>query len=182
MDAKDVDMMDSDAPMASAPPVPPGTPELSSVSQQIELARGLLTVARQLIDQGKPSQALQAVLTAMRAKGGEAAAVQTLNRANELYRNRVNQSAADELASLLAECAIEEALPAIPDPSPPNTTTNHPSIEQDAGGTSILAETGRKQIMVDAFSDGSSFVCTQCGGLVSNDRRDEHYAFWCGRV
>ncbi|CAI9267080.1 unnamed protein product [Lactuca saligna] len=181
MDAKDVDMMDSDAPVTSSSPVPPGTAELSSVSQQIEIARGLLTVARQLIDQGKPSQALQAVLTAMRAKGGEAAAVQTLNRANELYRNRVNERAADELASLFAECAIEEALPAIPTTTT-TTTTNHPSIEPDAGGTSILTETGRKQIMVDAFSDGSSFVCVQCGGLVSNDRRDEHYAFWCGRV
>lgn len=62
MDAKDVDMMDSDAPVTSSSPVPPGTPELSSVSQQIEIARGLLTVARQLIDQGKPSQALQAVI------------------------------------------------------------------------------------------------------------------------
>ncbi|XP_024972579.1 uncharacterized protein LOC112511264 [Cynara cardunculus var. scolymus] len=178
MDSKDVDMMDSDAPVTSSPS---DTTELSSVSDQIEVARRLLTVARQLIDQGKPSQALQAVLTAMRAKGGEAAAFQALTRAKELYRNKIHETtAADELASLFAECAIAEASP---EPSTSNNTISHPfpSFESDTSGTSILAETGRKQIVLDAFSDGSSFVCLQCGGLVSNDRRDEHYAFWCGR-
>nr|GEW81487.1 retrovirus-related Pol polyprotein from transposon TNT 1-94 [Tanacetum cinerariifolium] len=48
MDCHDVDMMDSDAPATTSP------------SPEIEVARGLLTVARQLIDQGKPSEALQA--------------------------------------------------------------------------------------------------------------------------
>ncbi|KVH98312.1 hypothetical protein Ccrd_023467 [Cynara cardunculus var. scolymus] len=170
MDSKDVDMMDSDAPVTSSPS---DTTELSSVSDQIEVARRLLTVARQLIDQGKPSQALQA--------GGEAAAFQALTRAKELYRNKIHETtAADELASLFAECAIAEASP---EPSTSNNTISHPfpSFESDTSGTSILAETGRKQIVLDAFSDGSSFVCLQCGGLVSNDRRDEHYAFWCGR-
>ncbi|KAI3684684.1 hypothetical protein L6452_33909 [Arctium lappa] len=176
MDSKDVDMMDSDAPATSSPS------KTTELSDQIEVARRLLTVARQLIDQGKPSQALQAVLTAMRAKGGEAAAFQALNRAKELYRNKIHETtAADELASLFAECAIAEASP---EPSTSNNTIiSHPfpSSEPDASGASILAETGRKQIVLDAFSDGSSFVCLQCGGLVSNDRRDEHYAFWCGR-
>ncbi|KAI3802409.1 hypothetical protein L1987_30541 [Smallanthus sonchifolius] len=172
MDAKDVDMMDTDAP-ATPPPEP--TP--------IEVARGLLTVARQLIDQGKPSEALQAVLTAMRAKGGEAAAFQALDRAKELYRNKIHETTADdELASLFAEFAIAESLHAIPEPpSASNSTLGPPSVEPDASGTSILAESGRKQIVLDAFSDGSSFVCQQCGGLVSNDHKDEHYAFWCGR-
>ncbi|KAK9053926.1 hypothetical protein SSX86_025001 [Deinandra increscens subsp. villosa] len=173
MDAKDVDMMDTDAPATSSPPAP----------SSIEVARGLLTVARQLIDQGKPSEALQAVLTAMRAKGGEQAAFQALNRAKELYRNKIHETtAADELASLFAEFAIAESLDAIPES--PSTSSNNlglPSLEQDASGPSILAETGRNQVVIDAFSDGSSFVCQQCGGLVSNDRRDEHYAFWCGR-
>lgn len=176
MDSKDVDMMDSDAPATSSPSK---TTELSSVSDQIEVARRLLTVARQLIDQGKPSQALQAVLTAMRAKGGEAAAFEALSRAKELYRNKIHETtAADELASLFAECAIAEASP---EPSASNNTMfSHPFPSLDGSGrTCILAETGRKQIVVDAFSDGSSFVCLQCGGLVSNDRRDEHYAFWC---
>nr|GEW04191.1 hypothetical protein [Tanacetum cinerariifolium] len=171
MDCHDVDMMDSDAPATTSP------------SPEIEVARGLLTVARQLIDQGKPSEALQAVLTAMKAKGGEAAAFQALNRAKELYRNKIHETnAADELTSLLAQCAITEALPLIPEPpSTSNNTNSSRAVEPDATGASILAETGRTQVVLDAFSDGSSFVCIQCGGLVSNDRRDEHYVFWCNR-
>ncbi|XP_076917155.1 uncharacterized protein LOC143577109 [Bidens hawaiensis] len=166
----DADMMDTDAPATSPAPPPP---ECSS----IDAVRGLLTVARQLIEQGKPSEALQAVVTAMRTKGGETAALQALNRAKELYRNKIHEtSAADELASLFAECAIAESLHEIPEPPP-----GPPPLEPEATGTSILAETGRKQVVIDAFSDGSSFVCQQCGGLVGNDRKDEHYAFWCGR-
>ena len=48
----------------------------------------------------------------MKTKGGDDAVFQTMNRARELYRNKLQAStAADELASLFAECAIAEALP-----------------------------------------------------------------------
>ncbi|KAI3821183.1 hypothetical protein L1987_08742 [Smallanthus sonchifolius] len=151
----DADMIDSDAP----------------ISGQIEFARRLLTLARQLLHQGKPSQALQAVVMAMKGTGGETAAFEALNRAKEVYmKKRYESDAADELASLFAECAIAEA------EESPWPSSN---LELDGGGTSILTESGRKQVMVDAFSDGSSFVCLQCGGLVGNNRKDEHFAFWC---
>ncbi|KAK9080211.1 hypothetical protein SSX86_001887 [Deinandra increscens subsp. villosa] len=171
--AMDADMMDSDAPMTS--PSPPA--ELSSVSGQIEVATRLLTLARQLLDQGKPSKALQAVVMAIKGTGGEVAAFEALNRAKEVYTKKIYESnAADELASLFAECAIAEALPSI-SLSTPESSSN---LEPDGGtGTSILTESGRKQAMVDAFSDGTSFVCLGCGGLVSNNRKDEHFAFWC---
>ena len=117
----------------------------------------------------------------MKTKGGDDAVFQTLNRASELYRNKLQASAAaDELASLFAECAIAEALPLRTVQSEQYTVG--PSIEPDAHGTSILAESGRKQIVLDAFSDGSSFVCLQCGGLVSNHRKEEHYAYWCCKI
>jgi hypothetical protein len=44
----------------------------------------------------------------------------------------------------------------------------------------ILAESGRKQIILDAFADGSSFICLKCGGLFSTSRKDEHLTYWCG--
>lgn len=164
-------MMDTESPAPSQPP---------SNSDQVDPVKGLLTLARQLVDQGKPSQALQAVVMAMTTRGGEEAVYQALSRARELYRNKIQASSvADELASLFAECAIAEALPSST-PEPTQSVTMSQSFEPDVHGTSILAETGRKQIMLDAFSDGSSFVCLQCGGLVSSHRRDEHYAFWCG--
>uniref|UniRef100_A0A803N1H3 C2HC zinc finger plants domain-containing protein n=1 Tax=Chenopodium quinoa TaxID=63459 RepID=A0A803N1H3_CHEQI len=136
-------------------PPPPPTANASGAAPQSDAAAGFLSLARQLIDQGKPSQALQAIVMAMRTKGGEEAVFYILQRARELYRSKLQASAeADQLASLFAECT-------------------------DACETSILAETGRMQIVLDAFSDGSSFICLKCGGLVSNHRKDEHYAYWC---
>ncbi|EEF52363.1 uncharacterized protein LOC8288571 [Ricinus communis] len=154
--------------------------ERESVPQN-DAVRELLALARQLINQGKPTQALQAVVMAMRTKGGDEAVFQSLHRARELYRNRVQENTAvDQLASLFAECAIVEAQPSKSEPSAHNV--GGPSVTPDAHGNSILAETGRMQIVLDAFSDGSSFICLQCGGLVSNHRRDEHYAYWCCNI
>lgn len=118
------------------------------------------------------------VVMAMKIQGGDEAVSQALNRAQELYMNKIQASAAaDELASLFAECAIAEAIPLQPELSQ-HKMSEHP-IEPDPQGTSILAETGREQVVLDAFSDGSSFVCLKCGGLVSNHRKEEHFAFWC---
>ncbi|PKA54103.1 hypothetical protein AXF42_Ash018113 [Apostasia shenzhenica] len=146
----------------------------------------LLDMARQLVIQGKPSLALRAVVMAMRSEGGEQAVIQALNRARELYRSRLQAEAAtDELASLFAECAIAEArqvnpnFPLLPQPPLP-LHANNPALLLDIDETSILATSGRKQIMLDAFSDGSSFICLKCGGLVSKHRKDEHYEYWCG--
>ncbi|XP_037493812.1 uncharacterized protein LOC105630921 isoform X2 [Jatropha curcas] len=118
---------------------------------------------------------------AMRTKGGDEAVFQSLNRARELYRNRMQENTAvDQLAALFAECAIAEAQPSTMETLACNV--GGPSIPPDAHVNSILAETGRMQIVLDAFSDGSSFICLQCGGLVSNHRKDEHYAYWCCKL
>ncbi|KAF5747030.1 hypothetical protein HS088_TW06G01207 [Tripterygium wilfordii] len=176
MDRTDAEMMDSET--VAAPPQP----------NRDDIGRELLTLARQLIDQGKPSQALQAVVMAMRTKGGDEAVFQSLHRARELYRIRLQgNTAVDQLATLFAECAIAEAQPSSAEAQPSRaeaSTCNMvvPSVVPDAHGASILAETGRTQIVLDAFSDGSSFICLQCGGLVSNQRKDEHYAYWCGSI
>ncbi|CAN6449551.1 unnamed protein product [Victoria cruziana] len=139
---------------------------------------GLLALAREFLQKGKPSHALQAVVMAVKSCGGDAAVLQTLDRARELYRNKMQANVvADELASLFAECVISEAQPFTPAPLPFDTGGQTPI--PDAEGHSILAKTGRKQIMLDAFADGSSFICLQCGGLVSNLRKDEHFAYWC---
>lgn len=58
----DSEMMEADS--AAAPPSslpPPPSQVAGSSSDQNDVVRGLLITARHLIDQGKPSQALQAV-------------------------------------------------------------------------------------------------------------------------
>lgn len=118
---------------------------------------------------------------AMRTTGGDDAVFQSLHRARELYKSRLQENAAvDQLASLFAECAIAEAQPLKTEPSP--DYKDDPSIVHNAHVSSILAETGRTQIVLDAFSDGSSFICLQCGGLVSNHRKEEHYTYWCCQI
>ncbi|KAM3710344.1 hypothetical protein ACJW30_01G022600 [Castanea mollissima] len=185
MERKDAEMMDTETETeteeSSATTMQNNNSTSSSTAQNDVVAvRDFLTLARQLIDQGKPSQALQAVVMAMRTKGGDEAVFQSLHRARELYRNRLQENAAaDQLACLFAECAIAEAQPLKIEPSVTITNVGGPSISPDAQGTSILAESGRLQVVLDAFSDGSSFICLQCGGLVSNHRKDEHYAYWC---
>lgn len=125
---------------------------------------------------------LEQVMMATSMKGGEQAIFQSLHRAREMYVNRLQQNTAvDQLASLFAECVIAEVQPSNIEPFPCNNYSNT-SHAVDADGNSILAETGRMQIVLDAFSDGSSFICLQCGGLVSNHRKDEHYAYWCSKL
>jgi hypothetical protein len=43
----------------------------------------------------------------------------------------------------------------------------------------ILAERGEQDILHDAFQDGSSVICTNCGGLVQRSRWDNHRQYWC---
>ncbi|KAL9237994.1 hypothetical protein vseg_012477 [Gypsophila vaccaria] len=156
------------------------TAAVAVAAPQNDVSGNLLALARQLVDQGKPSQALQAVVMATKTKGGEEAVFYTLQRARELYRSKLRASAAaDQLASLFAECVIEEAQPAASQLSPPPQSIVPAQIDSDACEQSILSESGRKQIVLDALSDGTSFICLQCGGLVSNHRKDEHYAYWC---
>ncbi|CAJ1972719.1 unnamed protein product [Sphenostylis stenocarpa] len=172
----DWEMMEAEAAVASSSS---SQPQISSAGQN-DAARDLLTLARQLITQGKPSQALQAVVAAMRTRGGDEAVFQSLHRAREVYRSRLQENAAvDQLASLFAECAIAEAQPAVIEAPTSNMTSPSITPEPDAHGTSILAESGRMQVVLDAVSDGSSFICLKCGGLVSNHRKEEHYAYWC---
>ena len=117
----------------------------------------------------------------MRTDGGDEAVFRSLHRARELYKSRLQENVAvDQLASLFAECAIVEAQPLRGEVPPDNVDSQW--VAPDAHGTSILAETGRTHIVLDAFSDGSSFICLQCGGLVSNQRKDEHYAYWCCKI
>lgn len=144
----------------------------------------LLALARQYINQGNPSLALEAVVMAMNLFGGEHAVYWALHRAREMYQNRTHENAAaEELAALFAECAIAEASPNASSREPLFTDANltGSSMLTDTSKTSILAKSGRMQVVMDAFADGSSFVCSQCGGLVSNLRRDENVAYWCGQ-
>lgn len=71
MDCADADMVETDSP--------------ATASGGGEEARSFLPYARQLIDEGKPSQALQMVVMALKNIGGDEAVLQALNRARQLH-------------------------------------------------------------------------------------------------
>jgi len=143
----------------------------------------ILVIARRHLDGGDPASALQAVVAALRNIGGDQAVTSALRRAQEVYEHGIRATeAADGLTELFAQCAIATL--------PPSNAPEHMSVETTAPvevtdpnhrdvGSSILAESGREQVVLDASADGSSFLCHQCGGVVSNLRRDEHFAYWC---
>lgn len=104
-----------------------------------------------------------------------------MSRARELYRQRA-QSEADmgDLSALLAQCAIEEASGSSPTAlSNPFCGPGRDPSELLTAPDAILAESGRRQVIMDAFADGSSFICLNCGGLISSSRKDEHLQNWC---
>ncbi|CAN6243114.1 unnamed protein product [Urochloa humidicola] len=170
MDPPDVEM--ELAPEAPAQPQAP-----APVQETAGEGWSMLTRARALLEEGKPSLALQAVLLAIRSQGGEQALLQTMNRARELYAQRLQASpSVDELASLLAQCAIAEAQST----NAPQGPGSDPVDMLNSDEACILAVSGRKQVILDAFADGSSFICLKCGGLYSTSRKDEHLAYWCG--
>ncbi|KAB5568903.1 hypothetical protein DKX38_002696 [Salix brachista] len=73
---------------------------------------------------------------------------------------------------------IRIAQPLQDEQTPLNVGDQSPSAVPDVNVNSILAETGRAQFMLDVFSDGSSFICLKCGGLVMlPDMLDLHTAF-----
>ena len=43
-----------------------------------------------------------------------------------------------------------------------------------------MQESGREGITDAALSDGSSYVCPRCGGVVSRSREQSHNEHWCG--
>eukprot|EP01038_Epipyxis_sp_PR26KG_P012222 gene12222-16372_t len=43
----------------------------------------------------------------------------------------------------------------------------------------ILSDRGESDILVDAFRDGSSVVCSKCNALIPKDRAEAHSKFWC---
>eukprot|EP00298_Acanthocystis_sp_HF-20_P004031 c14379_g1_i1.p1 GENE.c14379_g1_i1~~c14379_g1_i1.p1 ORF type:complete len:131 (+),score=65.45 c14379_g1_i1:36-428(+) len=47
---------------------------------------------------------------------------------------------------------------------------------------SLLGDQGRENVLVDAFKDGSSVVCTSCGSLVSCERWIAHKSLWCPNI
>jgi len=73
-------------------------------------ASALLALARERIGEGRPAAALEAIVAALRMRGGEAAVLQTLHRARIMHQTgSAPNGGADQLASLFAQCVLAES-------------------------------------------------------------------------
>ncbi|EEF36809.1 conserved hypothetical protein [Ricinus communis] len=103
-------------------------------------------------------ECLLQVVMAMRTKGGNEAVFQSLHRLVSCIKTGCKRAPLlIDLLLCFAECAIVEAHPSKTEPSAHNV--DGPSVPLDAHENFILAETESMLIVLDAFSDGSSFIC-----------------------
>lgn len=124
-----------------------------------EAVKMLLKIAREEIGSGTedPTQALSALLHAIRLTQGEEAITTVLDNAKK-QAEKENPDLSDEDMMKAAQRMTHALIT--------NTST-------------LLYEQGNETILKDAFEDGSSVVCSSCEALVPRSRFRQHQAFWC---
>mmetsp|Transcript_18394 Transcript_18394/g.30824 ORF Transcript_18394/g.30824 Transcript_18394/m.30824 type:complete len:140 (+) Transcript_18394:24-443(+) len=129
---------------------------MDDLSRAVEM---LLTISKSEIEDRNPQQALAALLHAVRLTRGEDAIMDVLNQAKIRARDDVDKRFMTE--NLNEAYRISAML-----------------LEQET----MLSERGEQEILKDAFEDGSSVLCTNCGGLVARDRMESHSQYWCSAI
>ena len=122
-----------------------------------EAVKMLLKVARSKIEDAEPTDALSALLHAIRLTQGEAAIIGVLEMAK--------QQAGAEMEEGGEEDALEAA--------------RRMSVLLVNDQQTMLYERGDEEILRQAFEDGSSVVCTRCNALVPRSRFTQHQLYWC---
>jgi hypothetical protein len=142
----------------------------AAAEEEAEGARRGIERARGLLSQGRTVEALKVVCTLLRglearSGGGAAGALAAAAAAS------ASPPSPSDLARLLEQVSLAT-----------EEESQQPKPRQQADGTggaaSLLAETGRARVAADAVADGSSAVCSQCGGVIAARRMAQH-ALWC---
>ena len=140
----------------------------TSSSSNANAARvaGLLQFAR-ANHETNPTESLTALLEAMRLGAPDA---QSGHQAAEAAMTRVRAAVGDDIADHVADVdgrrrrAVEMVRRLLDDQS------------------TILFEQGREDILRQTMEDGSSIVCSRCGGVVPADRWRQHQQYWCDAI
>lgn len=126
------------------------------------LVASLLQASRDNISAGEPSKALEHVIQAIRLTHGEEAILKLIDAAKAAARRDMDQKIAAQTEEELVRQAMEAS----------QRLTEQPSLLADIGD-------GSEVILQQAFEDGSSVICAQCGGLVPRLRWETHRDTWC---
>ncbi len=117
----------------------------------------LVESARNLMAKGKVGDAFALLLHSIRLTRGEDAILQVLDSVKKKFEVDVLSDEMNGVSLAEAEAAMDLL------------------INEDT----ILKEQGMEDILSDAFEDGSSVVCKNCGGLIAKHRWSDHVMYWC---
>ncbi len=165
----------------------------STDGQQLEDedVAALLALARLHIDHGRPEEAMSCVVTALQATHGHEAAQEALHQQQQQERLSAfpHQSQREVVRRLMRFMELQlnqqrkgkEGITTVPDII--GRSENNDGAQRDEivelANIPIIVGQGKAQILTDAWSDGSSFICQACGGLVAVKRRHAHTSMWC---
>jgi hypothetical protein len=136
---------------SSSSPSPPGDGQEQHVANLIRFARASYTE--------NPTDALSALLQAMKLHNGPAAADAAMHRVRAELGDNVMDHVLDKASRRdRAVLAVQRLL--------------HDE-------STFLYQTGREDLLRQTMEDGSSVVCSKCGGVVASSRWEQHQAFWC---
>lgn len=121
----------------------------------------LLHQARVLISLGKPSDALKKIIEALQQTHDESQIFQILREAKENFE-------LEALSDTIEKMNISKL--------------GFSSFKEIEIESSFVAQQGKKQILKDAYADGSTSICRRCGGLIANTRREAHQNYWCSKL
>ena len=130
--------------------------------EKSEHAASLIQYAKSSLEDN-PADALSALMEALELRSGKASA----DRAMDKFRRDLWDDVTDR---------VEE-------PSGMNGRKREVAIEalrrmlEDE--TTLLYAQGRQDLLRQAMEDGSSLVCSRCGGMVPSARWEEHQKYWC---
>jgi hypothetical protein len=129
----------------------------------------LLQKSRSLIAEGKPNQALENVIEAIRMTQGEGAIMKILDVAKQNAVAQRNHEIENSGTKINEKFYLAEAIQAS------SNLLQQESILSDMGD-------GSEIILKQAFEDGSSVICQRCNGLVSRVRWISHCDYWCPAI
>mmetsp|Transcript_23680 Transcript_23680/g.48014 ORF Transcript_23680/g.48014 Transcript_23680/m.48014 type:complete len:155 (-) Transcript_23680:286-750(-) len=107
-----------------------------------------------------PTDALSALMEAMKLNSGQADADRAMERVRRELGHDVTVMEPEERMKRAAR-VVREML---------------------ADESTLLFAQGRQDILRQAMEDGSSVFCTRCGGVVPSARWQQHQQFWCEAV
>uniref|UniRef100_A0A061RXN9 C2HC zinc finger plants domain-containing protein n=1 Tax=Tetraselmis sp. GSL018 TaxID=582737 RepID=A0A061RXN9_9CHLO len=150
-------------------------------SQQAQIQH-LLHEGRARIHAGDIGGALKCAVAALEAAGGQHMVLPSLREAmRKWHEGTVAAADVSDLSSLLAAISLDppQFAATAEAPAVPRTDGRAERAHSSPQASPILAETGRAEIADMAMSDGSSYTCPRCGGIVPVVRRHQHEQWWC---